>query len=143
MRLSAYTDYSIRVLMQTAICRPRRLTVPEVAETFGISANHLVKIVHDLASNGYLVTQRGAGGGFTLARDPEEIRLGDIVRLGEEHDTVIDCREGANRMCRLVPVCRLKRVLDEASAAFFAVLDGYSLGDIVRNPAKMRAVLGV
>lgn len=143
MRLNAYSDYAIRVLMQSALRSPERTTVAEVAETFGISRNHLVKIVHDLGRNGYLATQRGIGGGFTLARAPEAIRLGDIVRLGEESETVIDCREDGSRLCRLFPACRLKGVLNEAAAAFFEVLDRHTLADLVKQPSKMRAVLGI
>jgi Rrf2 family transcriptional regulator, nitric oxide-sensitive transcriptional repressor len=143
MQLSTYSDYSIRVLMQAALRNPVRVTVDEVADTFGISRHHLVKVVHDLGRSGYLATHRGVGGGFTLARPPEEIRLGDIVRLGEESDTVIDCMDGQKRCCRLLPSCRLKGVLDEAADAFFAVLDGYSLADLVKQPTKMRCVLGL
>ncbi|MBI2948828.1 MAG: Rrf2 family transcriptional regulator [Verrucomicrobia bacterium] len=143
MRLSAYSDYSLRVLMQAALRDPGRVTVDEVAETFGISRHHLVKVVHDLGCNGYLATHRGVGGGFTLARPPDEIRLGDIVRLGEESKTVIDCLDAEKRACRLLPSCRLKGVLDEAAAAFFAVLDGYTLADLVKQPSRMRAVLGI
>lgn len=141
MQLSAYSDYSLRVLMHTALRSPDRVTVDEVAETFGISRHHLVKIVHDLGRNGYLQTQRGIGGGFTLGREPEKIRLGDIVRLGEETETVIECKDNQNQPCRLRPACRLKGVLDEAAGAFFAVLDGYTLADLVKQPVKMRAVL--
>jgi Rrf2 family nitric oxide-sensitive transcriptional repressor len=143
MQLSAYSDYAVRVLMQTALRQPERMTVAAVAETFGISRHHLVKVVHDLGRHGYLATQRGIGGGFTLGRAPENIRLGDIVRLGEDSDTVIDCRENENRVCRLLPACRLKGVLDEAASAFFKVLDGYTLADLIRRPAKMRTVLGM
>ncbi len=141
MQLSAYSDYALRVLIQTALRRPHRVTVDEVANTFGISRHHLVKIVHDLGRNGYLQTQRGIGGGFTLGRAPEEIRVGDVVRLGEETETVIDCIDQAGQPCRLYPACKLKGVLDEAAAAFFAVLDGYTLSDLVKRPSKIRAAL--
>lgn len=143
MQLSVYSDYALRVLIQTALRRPQRVRVDEVAETFGISRNHLVKIVHDLGRNGYLQTQRGIGGGFTLAREPEEIRVGAVVRLCEETDTVIDCLDKPGQPCRLSPACRLKGVLDEAAAAFFAVLDGYTLADLVKQPSKIRAVLQI
>ena len=143
MQLSTYSDYSIRVLMQTALRAPARVTVDEVADTFGISRHHLVKVVHDLGRSRYLTTHRGVGGGFTLARPAEAIRLGDIVRLGEETETVINCVDGEKRRCRLLPACRLKAVLDEAAAGFFEVLDRYSLADVVKQPAKMRAVLGI
>lgn len=130
MKLSAYSDYAVRVLMQTALRSPQRATVAEVALTFGISRHHLVKVVHDLGRHGYLATQRGIGGGFTLARAPEDIRLGDIVRLGEESETVIDCLDGENHFCRLLPACRLRGVLDEAATAFFAVMDRYTLANL-------------
>jgi Rrf2 family nitric oxide-sensitive transcriptional repressor len=143
MRLSAYSDYALRVLIQTALRRPHRVTVDEVAQTFGISRNHLVKLVHDLGRNGFLQTHRGVGGGFTLSRAPEEIRIGDVVRLCEESDTVIDCIEKPGHPCRLFPACRLKGALDEAAAAFFAVLDRYTLADLVKQPSKIRAALEI
>ncbi len=141
MELSAYSDYALRILIQTTLRRPHRVTVDEVADTFGISRHHLVKIVHDLGRNGYLQTQRGMGGGFTLGRAPENIRIGDVVRLCEETETVIDCIDQPRQPCRLYPSCRLKGVLDEAAAAFFEVLDGYTLADLVKQPSKIRAVL--
>jgi Rrf2 family transcriptional regulator, nitric oxide-sensitive transcriptional repressor len=143
MRLSAYSDYSIRVLIHTALRNPARVTVDEVADTFGISRHHLVKVVHDLGRNGYLATHRGVGGGFTLARSAAEICLGDIVRHGEETDTVIDCVDGRDRPCRLLPCCRLKGVLDEAAAAFFEVLDGYTLADLLKQQSRMRTLLAL
>jgi Rrf2 family nitric oxide-sensitive transcriptional repressor len=143
MRLSAYSDYSFRVLMHAALRQPARVTVDEVADRFGISRHHLVKIVHDLGRNGYLQTHRGIGGGFTLALPPEKIRLGDIVRMGEGSEAVIECREGSGGPCRVFPACRLKGVLDEAAKSFFAVLDRYTLADLVSKPAKLRAALNI
>lgn len=143
MQISAYSDYSMRVLMQAALRTPERVTVDQVAETFGISRHHLVKVVHDLGQHHYLQTFRGVGGGFTLARPAAEIRLGEVVRLGEETATVIDCKDGSQRSCRLSPACRLKGVLDEAAAAFFEVLDNYTLADVITQPARMRRVLGL
>lgn len=143
MRLSTYSDYSIRVLMHAALCSPKRVTVNEVAHAFGISRHHLVKIVHDLGRHGYLHTQRGIGGGFTLGRAPKEIRLGDIVRLAKETETVIDCMDKANLPCRIFPVCRLKGVLNEAAATFFKVLDSYTLADLVTKPSEMQALLKI
>jgi Rrf2 family nitric oxide-sensitive transcriptional repressor len=141
MRLSAFTDYAFRVLMHAALCSPRRVTVDSVAETFGISRHHLVKVVHDLGRHGYLQTHRGVGGGFTLHLPPDQIRLGAIARLGEEAETVISCTTQPTGPCRLVPACRLKDVLDEAAAAFFAVLDSYTLADLLKQPSRMRALL--
>ncbi|MCP5426386.1 MAG: Rrf2 family transcriptional regulator [Gammaproteobacteria bacterium] len=143
MQLKTYSDHALRVLMQAALRHPNRVTVDEVADTYGISRHHLVKIVHNLGRHGYLETHRGVGGGFTLGRRPDEIRLGEIVRFGEGIDTVIDCYDAENRACKLFPACRLKGVLDEAAAAFFSVLDDYTLADLVKRPAKMRKALGM
>lgn len=141
MRLSTYSDYAFRVLMQAALYEPQRITVDQVADTFDISRHHLVKVVHDLGRNGYLQTQRGVGGGFTLGRPLNEIRVGDIVRLGEESEAVIDCRDKPDSTCRIFPSCRLRGVLDEAATAFFTVLDRYTLADLIKQPTKMRALL--
>ncbi len=141
MQLSAYSDYALRTLMYAALRSPERVTVDEVAEAFGISRNHLVKIVHDLGCNGYLHTHRGIGGGFVLARPPGRILLGDVVRLGEETEAVIDCTDKNSHKCRLFPACRLKAVLDEAASAFFGVLDAHTLADLVKQPGRMRAEL--
>ncbi len=143
MRVSAYSDYALRVLMQAALRSPERITVDEVAESFGISRHHLVKIVHDLGRNGYLATRRGIGGGFTLALPPEKIRLGNVVRLGEESETVIDCKDRQNRFCRIFPACRLKSVLDEAAASFFAVLDSYTLDDLLGQASTLKDLLQI
>ena len=143
MRLSRYSDYLLRVLMQTALRSPERVTVDEVAQTFGISRHHLVKTVHDLGRNGYLTTRRGVGGGFTLAIEPNLIRLGDIVRLGEGGGTVIDCKDRHDRSCVLFPTCRLKGVFDEAAEAFFAVLDRYTLEDLVGQPSVIKQLLKI
>lgn len=138
-----YSDYALRVLMQAALRSPERITVDEVAGAFGISRNHLVKIVHDLGRHNYLATRRGIGGGFTLALPPEKIRVGDIIRLGEESETVIDCRERLGRPCRIFPACRLKGVLDEAAAAFFAVLDSYTLEDLLAPASSLAKLLQI
>lgn len=142
MRLSRYSDYLVRILMHASLRHPHRVTVNEVAQTFDISRHHLVKAVHDLGRHGYLATQRGVGGGFTLALTPRAIRLGDIIRLGEE-ETVINCMDGPKHICRLSPICRLKGVLDEAADAFFKVLDHYTLADLVKSPSELREVLNL
>jgi len=143
MRLSRYTDYLVRVLMQAAVRGPKRVTVDEVARTFHISRHYLVKAVYDLGRHGFLSTRRGVGGGFTLARAPEDIRLGDVVRLGEESEAVIDCRDRFGDACLLVPACRLKSVLDEAATAFFAVLDRCTLADLIAEPTVVGKILEI
>ncbi len=143
MQLSAYSDCALRVLIQAALRYPSRVTVDEVAGTFGLSRHPLVKIVHDLGRHSYLQTQRGIGGGFTLARPPGEIRIGDVVRFCEGGEAVIDCIDKPGQACRLSPACRLQGVLAEASAGFFAVLDRHTLADLVKQPARLREVLQI
>jgi Rrf2 family transcriptional regulator, nitric oxide-sensitive transcriptional repressor len=143
MRLTLYTDYSLRVLMHAALRQPEVSTIDEVAAAFGISRNHLVKVVQALGQNGFLATRRGVGGGFTLGMSPDRIRLGDVVRLTESGERVIDCVDKREAPCRIFPVCRLKGVLDEAAAAFFEVLDRYSLEDLVKRHPEMRKLLRV
>jgi len=143
MQLSAYSDYSLRVLIHATLRAPERVTIDEVAEAFGISRNHLVKVVHALGRNGYLATRRGIGGGFTLAMPAGKIMLGKVVRLTEADETVIDCKDRNSRQCRIFPVCRLKGVLDEAAAAFFAVLDSYSLSDLMQRSSEMKKLLKI
>jgi Rrf2 family nitric oxide-sensitive transcriptional repressor len=143
MRLSKYSDYSLRVLMHAAVRQPKLATIDEVVGAFGISRNHLVKVVHALGRGGFLSTRRGIGGGFTLALPPEKIGVGDVVRLTEAGEKVIDCKDGSNRPCQLFPACRLKSVLGEAASAFFAVLDGYSLEDLVKHKSDMGKLLGI
>jgi Rrf2 family nitric oxide-sensitive transcriptional repressor len=143
MKLSGYSDYALRVLMHAALRTPALSTVDEVADAFGISRNHLTKVVHGLALQGFLSTRRGIGGGFTLARPPAEICVGDVIRLTETDETVIDCINRRNQPCTIFPICRLKGVLAEAAAAFFAVLDRYSLEDLVKRKAAMKDLLGI
>lgn len=143
MQVSAYTDYSLRVLMQAALRSPERVTVDEVARAFGISRNHLIKIVHDLGRGGYLKTYRGAGGGFTLALPPHEIGVGAIVRRAEAWSEAIECEVRREGPCRIAAVCRLRGMFHEASSAFFAVLDEYSIADLVAKPGPLREALGL
>ncbi|HOB99833.1 MAG TPA: Rrf2 family transcriptional regulator [Verrucomicrobiota bacterium] len=143
MKLSAYSDDLFRVLMHAALRSPERVTVAEVAGTFGLPCHHVAKVVRDLSHNGLIATHRGDGGGFTLGRPAERIRLGDIVRLREEGEELLTCTNREERQCRLFPACRLKVVLAEAVAAFFAVLDHYSLADLLKPPSRLRSVLGL
>lgn len=143
MQFTVFSDYSLRVLIHAALRAPARVTIDEVAGAFGISRNHLVKVVHGLSKSGHLATRRGIGGGFTLAVPAEQIMLGRVVRLTEAEETVISCKDRNNRLCRIFPACRLRGVLDEAAAAFFAVLDGYSLKDLMQQTSEMNKLLKI
>lgn len=129
MRLTSFTDFGLRALMRMASAPERALSTSEIADEFGISRNHLNKVVQRLALHGFVVTRRGAGGGAMLARPASEIGLGDLVRLLERDQALVECfaQDGA---CSVTPVCRLKGKLFAAEAAFMAELDRSTLADI-------------
>jgi Rrf2 family nitric oxide-sensitive transcriptional repressor len=139
MRLTRHTDYGLRVLLYLALHQERRATVREISANFSISQNHLVKIVGTLSEGGYLRTRRGSGGGLTLARPPERIVLGDVIRHSEPGLELVDCNDPP---CPIAEACRLKRALDEACAAFLAVLDGYTLADLIGDRRLLLRLTG-
>lgn len=130
MRLSEYTDYACRVLMHCTAHPDRLTTIGELAELYGISKNHLMKIVQDLGRHGWLQTTRGRGGGIRLGVDPGQLRLGDIVRMAETDLRLVECFDAGTNRCRLSPGCRLQQVLNKALRAYFAELDAVTLADL-------------
>ena len=141
MRLTVYTDFALRVLMYVALQPERRPTIAEIAGSYGISKNHVMKVVYQLSLAGYLDTVRGQNGGVRLARPPQEIVLGEIVRRTEPDMAIVPCFAPTNAACVLLPACKLRRALHEARDAFLAVLDGYSLADLADNRAELGALL--
>lgn len=135
MQLTRFTDYSLRVLIYLGGQHDHLVTIREIAEKHGISENHLMKIVHRLATRGYIDTIRGKGGGMRLARAPERINLGDVVRDTEESMAIAECFEAGNSSCILLPTCVLKSILAEARKSFFATLDLYKLSDLIHTPS--------
>lgn len=141
MKLTAFTDYSLRVLIYLATEPDRRATVGEICSAFDIKANHLTKVVHHLARCGWVATVRGKGGGLVLAMPAEQISIGRVVRDTEGQAMPAECFGEATSRCAIAPSCRLKGVLAEAVDAFFAVLDRYTLADITRNRQALAGVL--
>lgn len=142
MRLTTYTDYGLRMLMYVGLKAGELATIQEIADAYGISKNHLMKVAYDLGRHGFLETVRGRGGGLRLARAPERIRLGDVVRKMEEDFTLVECFAPDANSCRITKGCRLKGVLNEALKAWLAVLDKYTLADLTgRNPALAKSLL--
>lgn len=140
MQLTRYTDFGIRTLMYLAI-QPDRETlfrISEITEVFDLSPNHVSKIVHHLGKLGYLETIRGKSGGFRLGKSPKDINVGELVRVLENSLAPIDC---SKPYCRLSPACQLKGVLGDAVAAYLAVIDAYSLYDIVSNRDELKQLL--
>lgn len=129
MRLTSFTDYGLRMLMRMAGEPDRAFSTGELARDFGLSRNHLSKIMQSLSRAGIVTTRRGGGGGATLSRAPADIRLGDVVRTLEQGHALVECfAEGGN--CALVGQCRLKARLGRAEAAFLAELDHATLADV-------------
>lgn len=132
MRLTTLTDYSMRLLMHVARHPDRLCTIAEIAETYDISAAHLMKVTHQLGLAGWIETVRGKGGGMRLAHAPEAIRLGDVVRSVEPDFRMVECfgKSGVND-CRLDGQCRLSGILGGALQDFLGHLDHYTLADIL------------
>lgn len=144
MRLTAYTDYSLRVLIYLGVRGEGLATTGELAQTYGLSANHLMKIIHNLGKLGYIETVRGRGGGMRLAGDPEEINLGQVVRQMEPDFAIAGCFDaGRHAGCVITPACRLQVVLEKAVAAFLDVLDQHTLADLLRNRNRLRSLLNI
>ena len=141
MKLTAFTDYSLRVLIYLATEPAERATIAQVASAYAISEHHLVKVVHFLGRQGWLKNVRGKGGGLELASAPEEIALGEVVRATEGESLLADCASGTGKDCCIAPSCRLRGVLREAAAAFEAVLDRYTLADLVGNREELARIL--
>jgi Rrf2 family nitric oxide-sensitive transcriptional repressor len=131
MHLTRYTDLSLRTLIYLGT-RPEKLsTIGEIAAYHDISRNHLMKVVHQLGTNGYIDTLRGKGGGLKLARPPELIVVGDVVRSMEENMDIVACFQPDFSACILAPACRLKTAMDEALKSFLTTLDLYTLADLI------------
>ena len=142
MRIQTYTDYALRVLIHAAAKHPKLVTIQEVANAFRISRNHLMKITNELANAGYLATTRGRGGGFTLARPANAIRIGEVVRFAEQGSPLVECFDPVNNHCVITPACRLKTYLGDAQESFYAVLDGYTVADLFASPRSILRLLG-
>lgn len=134
MQLTRFTDYSLRVLIYLTVHRERRVPVPEVARAFAVSQHHLTKVAQHLRDLGLVEMQAGRGGGMTLAREPEALNLGALVRASEPNLELAECF-GSGGACAILPECRLKGVLDQALGAFLAVLDEHTLADLVDDEA--------
>jgi Rrf2 family nitric oxide-sensitive transcriptional repressor len=130
MRLTTFTDFALRVLMYAAVSGDRLITIEETAKTYNISRMHLMKVVNVLARTGYVRGVRGRSGGFTLAKRPEDINLGAVIRATEPDFALVECFAAGNQ-CIVTNSCRIPQVLNEALGSFIATLDHYTLADIM------------
>jgi Rrf2 family transcriptional regulator, nitric oxide-sensitive transcriptional repressor len=143
MRLTVYTDYALRMLMYLALKEDQLATIAEIAESYDISKNHLMKVAHQLGVAGYVETVRGRGGGLRLAKPIQAIVLGEVVRYTEPDMAIVPCFEPVNAHCAIQPCCVLRRALKKARDAFVEVLDGYTLSDLVQPQARLTSLLGI
>lgn len=141
MKLTQFTDYSLRVLIYLAAQPDRRATIAEIASAFQVSESHLTKVAHLLGQNGWLANVRGKGGGLELAMAPEDINIGQVVRETEGTPPPVECVAGKSGPCRIAPVCELRGILTEAMDAFYAVLDGHSLASVAHNGKALSRLL--
>lgn len=138
MRLTRYTDYAMRVLLHLAARGDGLASIGDIARLYDISQNHLMKVVQDLGKAGFVRTVRGRGGGIALARPADQIVIGQVVRQTEDGFQLVDCGS-----CLIAPACTLPRVLNEATAAFIAVLDKYTVADLLDKRSQMRTLFGI
>ena len=142
MKLTRFTDYSLRVLIYLGLKDDGRVTIREISEAYGISRNHLMKVVSLLTRMGYLDARRGPGGGIALARSAEDIVIADVVRDMEDDLNLVECfcEEGT---CIIKPVCELKSVLMQALQAYLKTLERYTLSDLLQPRNQLTRVLGM
>lgn len=141
MRLTTFTDYSLRVLIYLGTRSEQRAAVGEIADAYGISKNHLMKVILFLVAEGYVLTTRGKGGGVQLKVDPDRIRIGEVVRKSEAGSVLVECFSPADSDCRIESACKLRRAFHQAAQAFYAVLDTYTLADLIDNRTAIERLL--
>jgi Rrf2 family transcriptional regulator, nitric oxide-sensitive transcriptional repressor len=143
MRLTDYTDYSLRTLMYLGTHREHLVTIQDIADSYGISKSHLMKVVHQLGLAGLVETIRGRSGGLRLGKEPEEINIGDVVRGTEPDFMMVECFSRETNECILSPSCELQDVLRRATKAYLEVLSGVTLADLLRNSGSLRRLTRV
>ena len=141
MRLTTFTDYTLRVLIYLAAHPGERATIAEVSRAFDVSEHHVAKVVHLLGATAWLENIRGRKGGMRLAVSPSEINVGEVVKLAEGIDVPAECFEPGNELCRICRDCRLRGVLAQAVNAFYESLSQYTLADLVQAPEVIREML--
>lgn len=142
MRMSLQIDYALRMLIYLAIHDPQPSTVNDVAESYGISRNHLLKILLKLRDMGLVATARGRSGGIRLAVAPETVNVGEVIRVFGDDFPLVECMKSGGGACVLSPICRLKGIVQEALGAYLSVFDKYTLADLVANREELAGVLG-
>ncbi len=140
MRLTTFSDYSLRVMMYLGLRHGQLTTIADIAQAYDISENHLTKVVHHLAVRGYVETVRGKGGGLRMTREPSTVNLGELVRHTEGDSGLLPCLDNEGTCC-IQGCCRLMGILREAHAALFAVLDKYTMADLLHSEQMLAQML--
>ncbi|HTG73968.1 MAG TPA: Rrf2 family transcriptional regulator [Terriglobia bacterium] len=141
MQLTLHADYAFRVLLYLGSQPPGHVAATkDISQSYGISKHHLVRVVQTLSEHGYVAVNPGRAGGVSLAREANQIKLGDVMRNTETNLQVVECFDMRTNTCPIVPVCQLKPVLSEALDAFLAVLDRYTLADLL-NPRRRTSLV--
>jgi Rrf2 family transcriptional regulator, nitric oxide-sensitive transcriptional repressor len=147
MRLTDYTDYSLRVLMYLAVRTEGLATIQDISDAYGISKNHLMKVVQRLAELGWVETVRGRNGGLRLYEHSSALTVGEVVRAAESDFVLVTCFNGADpdahRECVIQSECRLKGIFEAARDAFFRELDSYTIRDIASPASPLISLLGI
>lgn len=143
MRLTTFSDYTLRVLIYLGLRDEQLCTINQIAEDYNISRNHLMKVVHHLGQQGYIETVRGKGGGIRLAQTPGAVNVGTVIRETEQETSLVECFESATSCCRIESACLLKGVFSKALQAFYSVLDDYTLADLLATEAQLRQIFPV
>ena len=143
MQLTQFSDYSLRVLIYLGLRDGQLSTIEEIAAAYGISESHLTKVAHKLGQLGIIDTVRGRKGGMRLANDAAQINIGTTIRLTETNLTIVECFDANRNTCPIAPVCALSKALGDALDAFLAVLDRYTLADILKNRRDLGRLLRV
>lgn len=141
MKLTMFTDYAFRLLIQAAARDPELVTIAEAAKSYGIARNHLTKIANELVRGGYLRAVRGRNGGLRLAKPAQTIKVSDVVRFCESSTPLVECFDRANNTCVITPACTLKSILFAAESAFYAVLSSHTLADLIAHREDLNRLL--
>jgi Rrf2 family nitric oxide-sensitive transcriptional repressor len=143
MKLTAYTNYALRMLMYAALNNNEVSSIQDVSKAYGISANHLKKAAAEMAEHGYLTPHQGRYGGYVLAKNPQDIVIGEVVRITEGDLKMVECFNPETNTCPLIEVCRLSRLFKKALRAFLDVLDEVTLADVVASPKELQSLLNI
>ncbi len=141
MRLTVFSDYTLRVLIYLGLHKDGLTTITEIADAYDISKNHLMKVVNELGAQGYVETVRGKGGGLRLKSQPSEISLSAVLRASEADTVLVECFDRESSRCCIAPACSARGILRQAQEAFYEFLDGYTLVDLLQPQQRLSVIL--